>query len=300
MNNTLKTLLYFSIFNYPLKFEEIYMFSNLKNRKLLEIELDDLLKNEIIFKIGNYYLCENKDDQVKRRIDGNRMAKRVFLKAKKVSRFIAKFPFVQGVGISGSLSKGYHDKESDIDFFIITAPQRLWIARTLLILYKKIFLLNSKKYFCVNYFISSDNLEINEKNRFTATELITLIPVCGENAFQTFYKKNEWARKYYPNYFKSYNIETIKKPFLIKQLEMLLKTSIGNVFDTLFLKLTYKKWKRKFKTLEKPDFKIAMKSTKSVSKHHPQNFQKTVINTLNEKYSKVYDSHNIILETEHA
>lgn len=298
--NTLKTLLYFSIFKYPLKMDEIYMFSNLKTRKLLDLELDYLLKKKIIFKIGNYYLCENKDSYVKRRIDGNRMAERVFLKAKKVSRFIAKFPFVEGVGISGSLSKGYHDKESDIDFFIITAPQRLWIARTLLILYKKIFLLNSKKYFCVNYFISSDHLEINEKNRFTATELITLIPVCGENAFQTFYNKNEWARKHYPNYFKSYNVETIKKPFLIKQLEMLLNTSIGNVLDTLFLKLTYKKWKKKFNTIDEADFKIAMKSTKNVSKHHPQNFQKTVINTLNEKYSKVYDSYNIILETEHA
>lgn len=36
--------------------------------------------------------------------------------AKYRAKFIAKFPFVKAVGISGSLSKGYYDNESDIDF----------------------------------------------------------------------------------------------------------------------------------------------------------------------------------------
>ena len=93
------------------------------------------------------------------------------------------------MGISGSLSKGYYDDDGDIDFFIITSPKRLWIARTFLILYKKIFLLNSRKYFCVNYFISSNALEIEEKNIFTATELTTLLPMFGNGSFHKFYEK---------------------------------------------------------------------------------------------------------------
>ena len=68
------------------------------------------------------------------------MAKNIYQKALTVSRLISKFPYVEGVGISGSLSKGYYDDDGDIDFFIITSPKRLWIARTFLILYKKLFL----------------------------------------------------------------------------------------------------------------------------------------------------------------
>ena len=70
------------------------------------------------------------------------MAKEIMPKALKTSNFIAKFPYIECVSLSGALSKGYYDDDDgDFDFFIITKPNRLWIARTLLILYKKIFLL---------------------------------------------------------------------------------------------------------------------------------------------------------------
>ena len=100
-------------------------------------------------------------------------------KALRNARLIFHFPFTRAIMISGSLSKNYADEASDVDYFIIVKPGRLWIARTLLIIYKRIFLMNSKKYFCVNYFIDEDHLEIEEKNLFTAVELTTLIPIHG-------------------------------------------------------------------------------------------------------------------------
>ena len=42
-----------------------------------------------------------------------------------------------------------------------------------------------------------------------------------------------------------------------------------------------------------------MKSTTDVSKLHPQNFQKKVIQALNKKYLEVQEQHEIILEPEH-
>ena len=70
--------------------------------------------------------------------------------------------------------------------------------------------------------------------------------------------------------------------------------------DDLLRKITLIKWKSKFKHLDKEDFDITLKSTKSVSKHHPQNFQKKVIDTLNEKYTKIHHEHKISLKAEHA
>ncbi len=124
----------------------------------------------------------------------------ICLSRKSRPKLISRFPFVRAVLASGSLSKGYMDEKSDIDFFIITAPHRLWIARTLLVLYKRLFLGGSHKHFCVNYFVDEDHLEIEEKNLFTATELATVLPLYGAEQYKSLIKTNGWVRDFFPNY----------------------------------------------------------------------------------------------------
>ena len=299
----LKPLLYFSLFRYPLTEDEVFDYSEAKTKEEAKKELDCLVKDNVIYRIQDFYLCENNASLVQRRLLGNQNAKEIYAKAEKVSRFISKFPYVEGVGISGSLSKGYYDENGDLDFFIITSKKRLWIARTLLILYKKIFLLNSKKFFCVNYFISTNALEIDEKNRFTATELLTLIPMFGNGSFHEFYEQNNWVSDYLPNkslHERLSNLDRVIKPLFSKLTERSLNNKLGDYIDSLFLRITYKKWKVKFKEFEQDQFNIALKSTKNVSKHHPLNFQRRVIERLNEKYDEYQKNHNISLAKEHA
>ncbi len=299
----LKPLLYFSLFRYPLTEEEVFAFSNSKDKSKAKKELQALIQDKIIYFIDGFYLCENNPELVKRRVEGNKKAKNIFSKAQKVSKFIARFPYVEGVGISGSLSKGFYDDDGDIDFFIITSPGRLWIARTLLVLYKKIFLLNSRKYFCVNYFIASNSLEIEEKNRFTATELVTLMPMYGNGSFHEFYKQNSWAFQWMPNMNFTHQLKTLsetKKPVITRLTEKLLNTKMGDSLDKLFLRITYKRWKQKFNKMDERQFNVALKSTQNVSKHHPLNFQKQVISRLNQKYEEYQHKYNIHLPKEHA
>jgi hypothetical protein len=299
----LKPLLYFSLFKYPLTKSEILAFSGSRNKDETEVALQQLVKENVVYKIDDFYCLDNDPDQVERRRAGNEGAKNIFKKAESRSRFISKFPFVEGVGLSGALSKGFFDKDGDIDFFIITSPGRLWIARTLLILYKKTFLLNSNKYFCVNYFVSENALEITEKNLFTATELVTLIPMYGNGSFHKFYDLNSWAYKQFPN--KSYEealitLKPIRKSRIVRFTQRLLSKSMGDLLDAFLLKLTYKKWKVKFDYLDRDQFNLAMKSTQDVSKHHPKNFQKKVITRLNDKYSEYEAKYDIPLSPEHA
>ena len=183
---TLKTILYFSLFNYPLRFEDICDFSIMKDSAGILSDLEMLEQKGIIVKIDDFYLVDQNRAIIEKRKQGNKLAVPALKKAEERAGLIAKFPFVEGVAVSGSLSKGYYDKDSDIDFFVIARPGRVWICRTLLMLYKKAFLLNSRKYFCINYFIASDHLEVGEKNRFTATEIRTLIPFKGRSAFEAF------------------------------------------------------------------------------------------------------------------
>ncbi|AUC17121.1 nucleotidyltransferase [Tenacibaculum sp. SZ-18] len=299
--NLIKVISYFSIFKYPLTADEIFYFSNKKEKDKVLEELNVLKEKGVIQESEGFYSETNNDELIARRKKGNEEANLIMPKAWEISKLISKFPYISSVCISGSLSKGYFEDKSDIDFFIITNKNRLWIARTLLILYKKIFLLNSKKYFCVNYFMSSGHLEIEEQNRFTATEIVTLIPTYGKDMFHDFVRNNQWVYDYYPNFkIDSENTKNISKNFFSNSIEKVLNKKLGNKLERFFMKITIKKWNNKFNHLSKEDFEIAFKSSENVSKHHPSNFQKKVLNLLNEKYENIEKKYYIKLEPENV
>lgn len=298
---SLKTILYFSIFRYPLTLEEIHSYTNHKNIVETNQELENLIQDKILRKVDDFYVYANDLESVTKRLKGNLNAQKALKIAEKKAKFIFQFPYVKAVGVSGSLSKGYYDNESDIDFFVITTPNKLWICRTLLMLYKKIFLLNSRKYFCVNYFISTQQLELEEKNRFTATELKTLIPMQGKVVFEEFYHSNKWIESYFSKF--EVNLKTvpnIKKAVFPTCIESILNNKIGFYIDGVFKKITLNKWKSKFEFLNADDFNIALKSTQNISKHHPSNFQRKVIEALNAKIEEVATNFNIILPKENV
>jgi hypothetical protein len=298
---SLKTILYFSIFKYPLKLEEICRFHPDKDSQKIKSELDRLVEQKIIFKVDDFYLTDCDPACIEKRKKGNLMAADALAIAKKRARFIARFPFVEGVGVSGSLSKGYYDNNSDIDFFVITKHGKLWITRSMLMLYKKIFLFNSRKYFCINYFMSSANLEIEEKNRFTATEIRTLIPFQGKDTLAAFYRENQWVSHLFGDFEPGLEkVPNIQKPIISGLLERIFANRFGNWADSALRHFTVRFWKVKFRHMNGDDFKVALKSTKEVSKHHPSHFQKKVISALNDKYDELHRKHNIELAREYA
>ncbi len=281
---SLKPIVYFSLFQYPLTKEEIFAYSQADSISKIGRELKKLEAKELLQKKEEFYIYGTDTSIVERRKKGNKTAKEMLPKAIKNGKFIAKFPYISCVCISGSLSKNYYDENGDFDYFIITQPNRLWIARTLLILYKKVFLLNSKKHFCINYFISSDQLEIAEKNSFTAIELLTLLPIAGSKTYAAFLKQNKWVHSYFPN-LKARELEnsSIKNNSFRTIIEYLLNNKLGVFLDTYLKKITLARWNKKFNYLSNEEFAIALKSTKNVSKHHPQNYQKKVLEKLQEQ-----------------
>ncbi len=296
-NDVLKTLLYFDAFQYPLTLEEIVLFSQFSLEEIKE-SLEQLITNKTIFKLKEFYAISEKTCRVERREIGNKKAKQILKKAKKVSNFISQFPFVEAVFLSGSLSKGYFGKDDDIDYFVVTKPNRVWVSRTLLIAYKKVFLLNSKKYFCVNYFMSTNALEIEEKNRFTATEFVTLIPMSGNGVYKELQNNNPWVLDYFPNYDTNKKSIPIKIKLFKRFSEYVLNGKFGDRLENKFMKITKNHQQKKFKKLIKKDFEIAFKGDKNTSKHHPDNHQKRVLNLLNEKIKAFNLEHQLTVPLE--
>jgi hypothetical protein len=292
----MQALVYFDLFRYPLTTPEIIRFSPLAIDHLSEVEqaLNELESAFIIFRFGNFWSLRNDHGLIDRRKNGNRHAAEVWEKAIKVSKLIHQFPFVRSVNISGSLSKDYFDQTTDFDFFIITSPGRIWLCRTLLALYKKIFLLNSRKYFCINYFITSDEPDIPDHNRFSATEIITLRNMTGPEFYTFFLQRNQWAFDYYPNADKQGDpSEPMKDAFLKRNLEKIFGGKLGEMLDTVGFRVTLAFWKRKFRHMHDDEFTVNLRSGKKVSKHHPQGFQFKVMKAFKERCEELEAKHTI-------
>lgn len=272
----LERLLYSEVFKHPLTAAEISAGITTNPQETAAL-LSEMVASGLIFQYGEFYGVFDQENKIERRKEGMERAQQLYEKALKTGRFIHSFPFVKGVGISGSLSKGILHQDGDFDFFIITQNNRLWIARTLLILYKKLFLLNSKKYFCVNYFIDDINLEIEEKNLFTATEIHSLIPVVGE-VLTEFHGANAWVRSYYPGApFSEVVLPEGKKPWFSRLLSAILSGRLGEWADKRCMHITFRRWKKKFSYFQTEKFELTLKTRRYISKHHPSDFQTKVL-----------------------
>jgi len=277
----LHTLWYFELFQHPLTAVELERFSNCAKSSLENLEgiLEELVAEGDVFQFGPYYQSKNDPAWVQRRKAYNQRADAMLPTARRMARLIGAFPFVRAVFVSGSLSKHCMAPDSDVDFFIITAPGRLWLARTLLVIFKKLVLFNSHKYFCVNYFIDTEHLEIEEKNVFTATETVTLLPLYGRHWYALFYQANSWAWAQFPNLppRATGQIPELRPSFLKKTMEFVLLSPPGNWLDLWSMRLTVWYWRHKFRHMDPQTFDQALKSRRHVSKHHPLHFQKKIL-----------------------
>ena len=197
----IRRALYYDVFHYPLKAEELHETMPVKiSRAEFESELHYLIQLNYLKEEEGFILSPTSGKaHIDKRKKGNMGALAIMPTAYRYSQIIASFPFVEAVCLSGALSKNYFDENGDIDFFIVTRPNRLWICRTLLILRYKLLPANRKKFWCVNYFISSDNLRIDDNNQFTATELAYLVPTVNYPVYKELLNSNKWCTDSFPN-----------------------------------------------------------------------------------------------------
>jgi len=289
----LAAIAYFDIFNYPVTQAEIHLFlREPAAHSIVSAALGDLQREGWIYSLGDCYSLQDDFGLLHRRRLGNVKAREMLHKADRIAAFLSAFPFVRGVAVSGSLSKNYADEASDIDFFIITASGRLWLARSILHCFKKFtFLFHKQHLFCMNYFVDEAGLKIREQNLYTATEVVTLIPLRGIKAFHDFYKENLWTRDFLPNHtMKISYVEPAKSPFHKKIAEIVLSNPLGNLLDYLLMKLTAFRWleKTRKKKRNRRGIVMGMDASRHYAKPDPENFQKKLIQVYEQKIFNLF------------
>ncbi|HLX91399.1 MAG TPA: nucleotidyltransferase domain-containing protein [Puia sp.] len=283
---------YFDLFNYPLTQREIWLFLQhpAPYRQFGEA-LSGLVQRAVVNKFGEFYSLRHEPGDFASRSEGNKKAVILLRKARKVAKLVSLFPFVRGVGVSGSLSKNFANDSSDIDLFIITAPNRLWLARTILHGFKKLtFIFNRQHLYCMNYFVDQQQLEIEEKNIYTATEVATLIPMQGETAFKEFFAANAWTKSFLPHHFLRVSSAANRKvqpvPWLV---EKALGGRQGNRLDDYLMEMTNRRWREKTLNNQKNSRGVTMSmiARKHLAKPDPAFFQEGLLKQYAEKIEQL-------------
>ena len=301
-HDILTTLSYFDIFDYPITQTEIFQFLKTScSHDDLSAGLHQLTMENWIYKFDEFYTLQENYSLVVRRRQGNKKARKMLQTANRIASFLSAFPFVRGVAVSGSLSKNFADDNSDIDFFIITAKNKLWLARTMMHFFKKItFLIKKEHLFCMNYYVDEAMLQIKEKNIYTSTEIATLLPLRGINTFKNFYAANKWSRSFLPNHtMKVSYIEDVKSSILKKIAELIFNNPLGNLLDYLLMKLTAYRWHKKSKNrkLNKRGILMGMDISRHYAKPDPENFQKKLIQIYENKLVNLFHRYESKVKT---
>ena len=203
----LKTLLYSNLFDYPLTKEEIYRY--LIGLKTTEKDLYSVFKSPelpVQSKAGFFFLS-GKTNLINKRKRREKISSGKLKKAEKIIRKIAVIPTIKLVGISGALAMKNSEKEDDIDIFIISEKNLVWLTRLFVVLqlillgvYRTKNSRNNQDKICLNFLLGEERIGLDEKNLFTAHEVAQLIPVFDRgNTYQRFLAANNWIKEYLPN-----------------------------------------------------------------------------------------------------
>jgi len=285
----LKILLYFDVFSYPLTKRELITYSGISTEDGVNADtaIEILQKKGLINQFGELYFVGTNRHNVFRRLNGNNRAAGRMRTARRFSRLISWFPFVRGVFISGSLSKGFAAKKDDIDYFIVTEPERLWLVRSLLTIFKKVFLLNSYRNFCINYFVDSNHLFIKEHNRFTATETVFLVPMYNSAMHQSLLDQNSWVKEYYPNVMGNNNHDCYNNEPVLKRLtEKLLSGPLTGKLDDYLYRRSRTWIRRQFSDMDDDAFKRNFRVLRHELQYFPNSYHFSIMDKYNERVNR--------------
>lgn len=194
------------MFNAPIRKDDLMKWITEKTdvASILEIEtvLTSLISEELIIEKNGLLAVWGKEEIIDRQEAKSKLTQELIRKGSSILNMLGKLPFIRFIGISGSVAaenptRGKHN-HVDLDIFIITSKNVLWITFLFeRILTSMIRLAKKDHFYCFNYVTEENFLEINNKNFYTASELVNLIPVIDKGIFNTFIMANQWFKHYY-------------------------------------------------------------------------------------------------------
>jgi hypothetical protein len=197
----LSTVAYSDVFEYPLQASEVHRYLHGINATL-EMTAAALARcsgpGRQLSRVHDYYTLRGRERLVDARRARALRAQRLWPTAVRFGRAIGCLPFVRMVAVTGSLAWDNPDDSADIDYLIVTEPDRLWTCRWLVGAVVRAARLEGVQ-LCPNYVVSRRALRLAEQNLYGAYELARMTPVVGLTMYRRLRRANPWAAAYLPN-----------------------------------------------------------------------------------------------------
>jgi hypothetical protein len=270
----LNTIIYFDLFDYPLTLSEICKFlstGGMEGGSYTLLEIDECLttskklKKFITTKRGFYFL-KGRGEIIDIRLERYALANPKFKIALRAINCLKYLPFVKFIAVCNNLAYSNAKAESDIDLFIITAKNRIWLVR-----FYSIFLMallglrppktKVKDKICLSFFVTEEALDLTQikvgaEDIYLVFWLATLWPAYDrDNFYQKLIAANAWLLKYLPNWQPvepnlRYKAEdNYYNATLYNLKEFVLKSFMGNWWENLLKQIQLKFMSQKKKDL---------------------------------------------------
>lgn len=208
------TISYFDIFSIPLKTENIrrFLFRTAASEMDVLIILKRLQGKGLIQEKEGYWFLSARQKIIKIHLKRRTISKQKLKRAIFFAKYLKFIPFVSSVSICNSLSYNNAKQSSDIDLFIITKKNRLWVARTLSHFLFTILGIKRPRNtesapdkFCLSFFLSQKDLDLKRIyarpfDPYLSFWTAGLIPVFGFKTFNKFINSNIWYREDLPGH----------------------------------------------------------------------------------------------------
>jgi hypothetical protein len=197
----LRSVIYASLFDYPLTLEQLHQaLVGVRADKELIVRWwrsSGLLQAAIEYRDGLFFPA-GRGDLLATRSRREIVSRELLDRDRRILSMVSRMPFVRMVALSGSLAHLNAEGAADLDLFVITAPGRVWSVTLAVLVLSR--LCGWRQHICLNYVISERAMQITPEDLFVANQIIHLRPVFGGDVFQRFVKSNGFVRTFYPNF----------------------------------------------------------------------------------------------------
>lgn len=193
----LESVAYSDVFDFPVTVAEVHRSLPIA-ASVAEVEAK-LASLPEIARIGQHHVLAGSEALIATRARRAQASRRLMRQAQAYGGVIARLPFVRMVAVTGSLAVDNAEDGDDIDYLIVTAPGRVWLARALTIAVVRVAALR-KLTLCPNYVLSESALALPERDAYTARELLQMRPLAGHDVYSRMLAANAWYHELLPNW----------------------------------------------------------------------------------------------------
>ncbi len=234
----LETVLYSDLFDYPLTPDEIahYLIGVPADSEAVRARLNEpVWLDGQIARVDGFVMARGREMLVRQRHERTRSSMKLWRRAHFFVRALSCLPFVRMVGVTGALSMDNSHESDDVDVMIVTAPNRVWLTRSLSLLLVRVGRL-FRNTLCPNYLLSEEVLPLERRSLYTAHEFVQMVPLYGLEVYERLRAANRWTAEILPNAGGPFRPRPEHQPGLIGRtakelLEHLLSGRLGDRFE---------------------------------------------------------------------